>query len=122
SLTNLAHDRLASRNKLQSTWESIIQKYSSLNDDEADEIDLDTGEVVVDHGHLKSLHDSSLWDPLDSEADDDDSSPLLPSAEEHPADEILQYYPSQHEPVSEGNQQQEEQEASTLPSEEEIIK
>ena len=73
SLTNLAHDRLASRAKLQTTWEDIIQKYSAIPSDEADEIDLDTGEVVVDHGHIKSLHRSVLWDPADSEPDDTDT-------------------------------------------------
>ena len=113
SLANLANDRLASRNKLQSTWEDIIQKYSGIADEEADEIDLETGEVIVDHGHLKSLHDSSLWDPLDSETDDTDD----PSSEHGGPDELLQYYPSHQQ-----EQASEVEEQSTLPSEEEIIK
>jgi len=127
SLSDLAHDRLASRNKLQSTWEDIIQKYSSLADDEADEIDLETGQVVVDHGHLKSLHDSALWDPLDSEADDDETPPSERVPEEEDDDQLVHYYPPRHErtpapdeqpPAPEDEQQQE----TKLPSEQEIIK
>src|SRR5439155_22290914 len=63
SIANLAQDRLTSRTKLQSTWENIIQKYSSIPSDEADEIDLESGEIVIDNGHLESLQDSALWDP-----------------------------------------------------------
>ena len=73
SLANLAHDRLASRAKLQTTWEDIIQKYSAISADEGDEIDLETEEIVVDHGHIKSLRRSVLWDPADSEPDDTDT-------------------------------------------------
>ena len=72
SFATLAHDRYASRAKLQSTWEDIIQKYSGIPSSEADEIDLETEEIVVDNGHLKSLQDSALWDPLDSEREDTD--------------------------------------------------
>ena len=78
SFSGLALDRLASRTKLRTTWEDLIAKYSSIPDDAADEIDLETGEVVVDHGHLKSLADSVLW-AADSDPDDDDNSPPPPN-------------------------------------------
>src|SRR5205814_571707 len=39
---------------------------------ESDVIDLETGEIVVDNGHLKSLPNSSLWDPVESEEDEGD--------------------------------------------------
>ena len=56
--------------KLQSTWEGIFEKFSSIPDDEADIINLDTGEIEVNNGHLESLPDSELWYPHDSEQDD----------------------------------------------------
>jgi len=71
TFSDLANDRLVSRSKLRSTWEDLIAKYSSVPDDEADEVDLETGEIIVDHGHLKSLQDSVLWDPLDSDPDEE---------------------------------------------------
>lgn len=42
-------------NKLKSSFESIFAKYERDFEGVADEIDLRTGEVVVDNGHLKSL-------------------------------------------------------------------
>jgi len=82
TFTDLANDRLASRSKLRSTWEDLIAKYSSIPDGEADEVDLETGEIIVDHGHLKSLQESVLWDPLDSDQDEeeDDAVPRLSPA------------------------------------------
>lgn len=45
-----------STQKFVSAWERILQKYSSIDDDkESDEIDLATGEIVTDNGHLRSL-------------------------------------------------------------------
>jgi len=110
SLANLAHDRLASRTKLQTTWEDIIQKYSTIPSDEADEIDLETEEIVVDHGHLKSLRRSVLWDPADSEPDDTDT-----VISDQGADDTL--------PLGENGPEVEEKEGeTTLPSKEAIIK
>jgi Centromere protein Scm3 len=105
SFSDLAHDRLASRAKLRNTWEDLITKYSSIPDDEADEIDLDTGEIVVDKGHLKSLADSVLW-ATDSDPEDDENvaSPHNAKVETPPPDVAP------------------ELQSSGLPSEEEIIK
>jgi hypothetical protein len=79
SFSDLAHDRLASRAKLRTTWEDLITKYSSIPDDQADEIDLDTGDIVVDKGHLHSLADSILW-ATDSDPEDDEP-PHTPKVE-----------------------------------------
>jgi Centromere protein Scm3 len=70
AIESLANDRITSRKKLQSTWESIIEKYSNMTASEVDEVDLETGEIVVDRGHLRSLHDSTLWDQFESETND----------------------------------------------------
>ena len=58
--SDLAHGQLDSCMKLQSTWEGIFDKFSSIPDDEADIINLDTGEIEVNNGHLESLPDSEL--------------------------------------------------------------
>jgi Centromere protein Scm3 len=72
SFAALAEDRIASRAKLQTTWEDIIQRYSVISENDADEIDLETGEIIIDNGHLQSLGNSVLWEPIDSEDDDDE--------------------------------------------------
>lgn len=42
--------------KFKKRWEQIIERYSEINDDlESDEIDLRTGKITVDNGHLRSL-------------------------------------------------------------------
>lgn len=54
-----------STQKFVSAWEKILQKYSNIDDEkESDEIDLATGEIVTDNGHLRSLtsHNASLGD------------------------------------------------------------
>jgi hypothetical protein len=111
SIESLTNDRLASLNKLQSTWEDIIQKYSTIPPSEADEIDLDTGEIVIDHGHLQSLHDSVLWDPLDSEREDDDD-----YLHEYDTEEI-----PDHNVIPTHQEEQQDQGNETLPSEKEIL-
>ena len=115
TFTDLANDRLASRSKLRSTWEDLIAKYSSIPDDETDEVDLETGEIIVDHGHLRSLQDSVLWDPTDSDPDEeeeDDTTPLSPARTKHE-----DFPPSATTGV--GSPQMNDE---GLPSEEEIIK
>ena len=108
SLSTLAEDRHVSRQKLQSTWEDIIQKYSALASDEADEIDLETGEIIIDHGHLKSLHDSTLWDPQDSERESENDESDV---------EIIDRFPVKSIPSPKREVNREE----SLPAEEEII-
>src|SRR3569833_2779909 len=43
--------------KLKSTFEHIFEKYEKDFTDIGDEIDLNTGEIVVDNGHLRALDD-----------------------------------------------------------------
>lgn len=43
--------------KLKSTFEAIFEKYGKDFEGVGDEIDLETGEVVVDNGHLVEMHD-----------------------------------------------------------------
>ncbi|ODV81526.1 uncharacterized protein CANTADRAFT_110899 [Suhomyces tanzawaensis NRRL Y-17324] len=46
-----------STRKFQSKWEQILQKYSTIEDEKAsDEIDLVTGRITIDNGHLRSLN------------------------------------------------------------------
>ncbi|KAM9923972.1 hypothetical protein OXX59_004853 [Metschnikowia pulcherrima] len=64
-------------NRLQQKWDEIIAKYSSIDDSkESDEIDLRTGKIIVDNGHLRSFADAaasqngarayaSVWAPDD---------------------------------------------------------
>jgi hypothetical protein len=43
--------------KLKSTFEAIFEKYGKDFDGVGDEIDLETGEIVVNNGHLLEMHD-----------------------------------------------------------------
>lgn len=61
-----------SRTRFRHQWDAILDKYSQIDDEkESDELDLSTGEIITDNGHLRSLshHNSSesgitnIWDP-----------------------------------------------------------
>lgn len=47
--------RAESQIRLKAAWEGIFAKYERDTSDFADEIDLETGEIVVDKGHLRGL-------------------------------------------------------------------
>ncbi|ORX39160.1 hypothetical protein BD324DRAFT_618687 [Kockovaella imperatae] len=51
----LEKERYESALKLKSTWETIYEKYGSVNPDEDDEIDINTGKIVIDRGRLRSM-------------------------------------------------------------------
>ncbi|TPX17191.1 uncharacterized protein E0L32_003309 [Thyridium curvatum] len=51
----LQRSREVAAHKLKSTFESIFEKYERDFTDVGDEIDLRTGEIVVDNGHLRSM-------------------------------------------------------------------
>jgi hypothetical protein len=53
----LERSRAAASFKLKSRWEHIFEKYEKDFSGEDDEIDMATGEVVVDNGHIRSLPD-----------------------------------------------------------------
>lgn len=55
----LERDRRASQFRLKSAWEAIFEKYDRDTSDFADEIDLETGKIIVDKGHLRSLKDGA---------------------------------------------------------------
>ncbi|CAR65676.1 DEHA2D15642p [Debaryomyces hansenii CBS767] len=45
-----------STNRFKSKWEEILEKYAQIDDEkESDEIDLASGEIITDNGHLRSL-------------------------------------------------------------------
>ncbi|GEQ72316.1 hypothetical protein JCM33374_g6003 [Metschnikowia sp. JCM 33374] len=55
--------RLKAQNtdRLQRRWDEIIAKYSNIDDDkESDEIDLNTGKITIDNGHLRSFADDGV--------------------------------------------------------------
>lgn len=53
---DLASKREAAVLKLKSVWDSIIEKYSAPEvGDYGDVIDLETGDIIEDNGHLRSL-------------------------------------------------------------------
>lgn len=67
--------KLQSNLRFRNKWENILEKYSSINDDkDSDEIDLHTGKILKDNGHLKSLRstitgfdgartENNIWSP-----------------------------------------------------------
>ena len=52
---DLDKKRAEQEHRLKSRFESIFEKYEKSFDGIGDEIDLETGEVVTDHGHLKHM-------------------------------------------------------------------
>ncbi|KAH9906523.1 hypothetical protein F4778DRAFT_654500 [Xylariomycetidae sp. FL2044] len=56
-LYQLDKGRAKAATRLKSTFEDIFAKYEKDFTDVGDEIDLETGEVIVDNGHLESLRD-----------------------------------------------------------------
>lgn len=68
----LQKSRAVAASKLKSAFERIFEKYEKDFTGVGDEIDLRTGEVVVDNGHLQSLKDSTWLANGDDGGDDDD--------------------------------------------------
>lgn len=52
---DLAHNRRANDARLKSRFEHIFAKYGKDFEEVGDEIDLETGEIVVNNGHLESM-------------------------------------------------------------------
>ncbi|ETS82168.1 hypothetical protein PFICI_07170 [Pestalotiopsis fici W106-1] len=69
----LEKKRAKSAFKLKSRFEDIFEKYSKDFDGVGDEIDLRTGEVVVNNGHLQSLEDEDLNKSEDEEEDEEEA-------------------------------------------------
>ncbi|KAF2485350.1 hypothetical protein BDY17DRAFT_293416 [Neohortaea acidophila] len=65
----LRDDRRRNRAKLRNRFEHIFDKYGRDFDGVADEIDLSTGDIVVDNGHLKNMrHEADVGERIQSEA------------------------------------------------------
>jgi len=78
--------------RFKANWEAILEKYGNENLDQGDEIDLVTGEVVVDRGHLRGMEDGCddtnqfLMDFVTEELDEDSADELAP---EHPPKKLI---------------------------------
>ncbi|KAF5681760.1 hypothetical protein FCIRC_5374 [Fusarium circinatum] len=72
----LALKRANADHKLQATMAHIIEKYSRDFEGIGDEIDMRTGEIVVNNGHLRNMRDEGdvegLWMEGDSNIDEDE--------------------------------------------------
>ncbi|KAF4951914.1 hypothetical protein FGADI_7136 [Fusarium gaditjirri] len=72
----LALKRANADQKLQATMAHIIEKYSRDFEGIGDEIDMNTGEIVVNNGHLRNMRDEGdvegLWMEGDSDIDEDE--------------------------------------------------
>lgn len=61
---DLDQRRKTSLNKVRNAWKSIIKKYSALSEtQQGDVVDITTGEIIKDMGHLRSLRQDSdgVW-------------------------------------------------------------
>ncbi|KAJ1948828.1 hypothetical protein IWQ62_006837, partial [Dispira parvispora] len=54
-MADLAQARAEAQRRLQTKFEDIFQRYGQEFDDQCDEIDLSTGELVVDRGFLQNM-------------------------------------------------------------------
>jgi hypothetical protein len=49
------HKKHKAQQTLKSAFESIFEKYSNVADDETDVVDLNSGKIIVDNGHVRSM-------------------------------------------------------------------
>lgn len=68
----LERSRAHAANRLKSAWERIFEKYEKDFTGIGDEIDLETGEVVVDNGHIQSLQYTEIGGEGGDEDDEED--------------------------------------------------
>ncbi|ODV89503.1 hypothetical protein CANCADRAFT_140095 [Tortispora caseinolytica NRRL Y-17796] len=59
-----------SLNRLKRKWEDIERRYSRNFEDVSDVIDIMSGKIILDNGHLSSLKASKAWAEEDSDLDD----------------------------------------------------
>lgn len=55
--SDLERDRCRNDMRLKNAFEDIFEKYSKDFADTGDEVDLETGEIVIDNGHLSRMRD-----------------------------------------------------------------
>ncbi|KAK6342748.1 hypothetical protein TWF718_008136 [Orbilia javanica] len=72
-----------SAQRLKTSWEDICRRYGRDFGGEGDEIDLRTGEVVVDNGHLRGLEEDleGTWGGGDEDEEGDDAGSATSSLE-----------------------------------------
>lgn len=73
----LAKKREAVGNRFQAAMSSIFDKYGRDFEDIGDEIDFETGEIVVDNGHLANMRYDGDIGSLDGEEEEEDEGILL---------------------------------------------
>lgn len=60
--------REESLHRVKTAWSQIIQKYSALSlEEQGDVVDIASGRIIEDSGHIRSLRPSVLWKVPDSE-------------------------------------------------------
>ncbi|KAF5002172.1 hypothetical protein FGRMN_548 [Fusarium graminum] len=88
----LALKRANADHKLKSTMAHIIEKYSRNFEGIGDEIDMVTGEIVVNNGHLRSMRDEGdvegLWMEGDSNVDEEEGILLEDLTDEYSENEV----------------------------------
>src|SRR2546430_12321519 len=77
---NLQNARIQLDMRLKSTFEAIFAKYSQDFTGIGDEIDLETGEVVINNGHLEGMRDEQDVG--------EETSDMPPNLEEEPNDNL----------------------------------
>ncbi|KAF4443550.1 hypothetical protein F53441_11405 [Fusarium austroafricanum] len=107
----LALKRANADHKLQATMAHIIEKYSRDFEGIGDEIDMATGDIVVNNGHLHSMRDEGdvegLWIEGDSNIDEDEGILL---------EDLIDEYSDGEELVKEIRDSQSDHENSQEPS------
>ncbi|KAH7196745.1 uncharacterized protein B0J16DRAFT_326559 [Fusarium flagelliforme] len=102
--------RANANQKLHATMAHIIEKYSRDFEGIGDEIDMATGEIVVNNGHLHNMRDEGdvegLWVEGDSNIDEDEGIRL---------EDLTDEYSDNEEPVTEIRDSQTENESSQEP-------
>lgn len=68
----LEADQWASQRRFRHCMEDIFQRYSADTANEADEINLRTGAILINRGHLAALPDAEIDDDCDSFTSDED--------------------------------------------------
>ena len=82
-LYELDKGRAKAVTKLKSTFEHIFAKYERDFTDTGDEIDLETGEITINNGHLESMSDRNE----DGFRSDDDGESVSPVGEKTPGEQ-----------------------------------
>ena len=75
--------------RLKSTFESIFEKYSKDFNGVGDEIDLETGEIIVNNGHVQTMVNERDAGDLETDSEEDESDNEWPTDEKVLASSLL---------------------------------